>query len=247
MFLASIITANSYANAVITPEIAKSVILSNTDINRIVCQEGDINDVYFSQEKGMTVVNKNNTAFVKYLIRQQGGKKLFVTKTTELHIICNNQTYTLIAQPKAVNAQTIYLSEGIKARIEKNQEMFGVMDYEEKILHILQQIYRDEIPKSFRVKTINSLYQLTINPKQKSLKPLFDSIRITKIKDIKPEGLGLIAMEYIVTTKHQVSMLEADFLQPAFGKNIAAIALIPHSINPGETARLIIIKKSGKQ
>ena len=245
LIAALLIAVNAYADAVVTPELAKSVVLSNTDINRVVCQEGDINDVFYSQEKGMTVINKGSNAFVKYLIKKKGGKELYVTQSTELHIICHGLTYTLIAQPQRVSTQTVYLSEGVKTRIERNREMFSGMDYEEKILHLTQQIYRDEIPDNFRVS--ENMTHITVKPTEKALVPLFKSITITKVKDIEAEGMGLSASEYFVVAKQRVKMLEVDFLQREFGSDIAAVTLTPLELNPKESARLIIIWKGGKR
>ncbi len=240
-----VMATHAYADAVVTPELTKYVVLSNTDINRVVCQEGHINDVFYSKEKGMTVINKGSNAFVKYLIKKKRGQTLYVTQSTELHIICNGLTYTLIAQPQGVSTQTIYLSEGVKTRIEKNRDMFSGMDYEEKILHLTQQIYRDEIPDNLRVS--KNMTPIKVTPTEKTLIPLFQSITITKVKEVQAEGMGLLASEYFIVAKQRVKMLEVDFLQQEFGSDIASITLTSLALDPKESARLIIVSKGGKR
>jgi len=52
----------------ILPEVTTKILLSNRDVNRIICQNGPIKDIVFSQEKGMTVKTHDNNAFVKFMM-----------------------------------------------------------------------------------------------------------------------------------------------------------------------------------
>ena len=50
----------------VTPEIPVALRLSARDINRVTCQAGDIKDILYSKEKGMTVSFSGKDAFIKY-------------------------------------------------------------------------------------------------------------------------------------------------------------------------------------
>ena len=62
---------------IIKPERTTLVELSNHDMNRIHCANGEINDLYYSEEKGITDKIEGSNLFIKYKIRQTN----FGTKT----------------------------------------------------------------------------------------------------------------------------------------------------------------------
>lgn len=52
------------------PDQTSRVRVSNHDINHIVCEGGDIDDVKFSAEKGITVEKGGSDAWVKFLVKE---------------------------------------------------------------------------------------------------------------------------------------------------------------------------------
>jgi len=59
---------------IITPEIPVAVRVSARDINRVTCRAGEIRDVVYSKEKGMTVSFSGRDAFIKYKYIKKGNK-----------------------------------------------------------------------------------------------------------------------------------------------------------------------------
>jgi len=223
----------------LTADTTQGVALSNRDINRVVCAEGAISDVFYSEEKGMLVEVKGQNAFVKFLIRKQAGLNQYVNQTAELHIVCAGEVYTLVANPQPIVTQTVYLSGGLKTRIKDNLRLFRAMAKEEQLLQLTQAVYRDEIPETYQVQRFSST--ITVSPKAPDMIALYASIQLTKLKEVRVEGLGYRATEYAILAKAPVALLESDFAQPSFGSTIAAITVTPLQLNSGQIGRLIII------
>jgi len=85
----------------VTPEIPAAVRLSAQDINRVTCQSGEIRDVVYSKEKGMTVTFAGKDAYIKYKYIKKSDKTIYPT-VTEMYIVCGEATYNLIAVPESI-------------------------------------------------------------------------------------------------------------------------------------------------
>jgi len=241
LFSTAMMTGSLYAATVVKPELAQTVALSNTDINRVVCQNGEINDVFFSQEKGVTVVNKGSNAFVKYLVKQTSDGNEYVSTSTEIHIICNGETYTLIGQPSTRNAQTVYLSPGQSQSKTKNQARYGGLALEEKIVQLTRQVFRNEIDENFSIDHKDQAVK--VYPADFKRAPFFEGLAITHTKTVKAEGLGLTVKEYLLEPQRAMQVQETDFLEPDLGTQIISITLSDFELVVGSVARLIIVTR----
>ncbi|NNF15700.1 MAG: hypothetical protein HKN70_03080, partial [Gammaproteobacteria bacterium] len=80
---------------VVSPEAVTSGTLSNRDVNRIVCEDGDINDNFFSEEKGAIVSNQGKNSFIKFRQKHDGlHKPEYITARNEFYVVCAGQVYT---------------------------------------------------------------------------------------------------------------------------------------------------------
>ena len=81
------------------PERTVWVELSNTDLNRVVCSNGDISDVLFSQEKGIKVKTAGSDAYIKFMIQAAqtpDEKPERVNVPSEFYLVCAGETYSFI-------------------------------------------------------------------------------------------------------------------------------------------------------
>jgi hypothetical protein len=78
----------------ITPEGPSHVVLSSSDINRLICPV-DIKDAIYSKEKGLTVRLSGQNAFVKFLVMKKDGKDLYATTPSELYVVCGESVYKI--------------------------------------------------------------------------------------------------------------------------------------------------------
>lgn len=219
----------------VNSEVPTHVELSNTDINRLVCQHGSINDVFYSQEKGISVNVSESNAFVKFLIMNDGNGDNHVTLDSEFYVVCDGSIYTLIASPKNIPAQTVYLSAPEKGNIQKNVALYSALPIEEQAVDLIKRTLTDDIPDSFNIKKY----------------PIEDSVPVIEIKgipfakarEVSIEGVGLRLTEYVGKARFAVDLNEVDFLDTSLGRHTLAITLDPVQIRPGMVVRAYIVER----
>ena len=218
------------------PDTITQVTLSNRDVNRIHCAEGPINDAFTSTEKGIQIDNVGANAFVKFVIKETGLEREYVTVRSEIYVICNDEIYTLIVTPKDQPATTIRLSTGTKHNIEANQQLLSPMAEEERAVFLSMNALHDDIPDSFTISLAKDEawmpYPLDNNLVQLQLR-----------RTVRVDGSGLSLKEYQVRTEAYRQFSELDFLNSRLGANIFAITLDPIELSPGQTGRLIIVER----
>jgi len=239
---------------VIKPEVIRAVDMSATDVNRIHCTNGEINDVVFSEEKGVTVKKVNQNAFVKFLIKIKQGVKSYVTEPTEFHVVCDGLIYTIIAKPRPGEPVIVRLSNDTKSNIKDNIQLFSGMEREEAIVKITLDILKDDAAKSYRiVKRIENNVEKHIdnnivkNTPHDNTFNIYNEVQIRPIKRYYIDGVGMIADEYIVTANVDLPYINENyFIHPRFGKQILGITLLPQPLKQNQSARLVIIDGSVK-
>lgn len=232
---------------VVAPETATPTPLSNTDINRIVCANGQINDVYYSEEKGMKVSYKGANAFVKYLIKVESNAQRLVTQSTEIIVVCAGEVYTLIAQPQKIDTVTVRLAGGNKKRVKDNIAALEAIPLEQRVINLIQAAYKDEIPDSFVVanEPTDPAIRVPLPGDGRSAR-LFEEIEYKKRRTIRIDGMGLFLTEYIVGARKKVELKETEFLLPEFGSGIIGVSMDPLKLDPGQSGRLFIVEKGGQ-
>ncbi len=224
---------------VVMPEIATQAIVSNSDINRIVCQGDEIKDVVYSKEKGFTVKITGKNAFVKFHILKKDDEEVYITSPSELFITCGSNSYNIIAIPKRVPSQTISLSEGKMENVRKNAALFGGLPLEKKVIMLIKKTYRGEAATDFQVKKI-----------AKQFNNIFEDADVTLQNLVTVEGEGLRLKEYTVrvkpeSKKNSVDIKERDFLRPDLASRAVAVSIDLLNLKKGETARAFVVEVTG--
>jgi conjugal transfer pilus assembly protein TraK len=216
-------SAFSHAN-LIQPETSTPVELSSKDINRFVCVNGLINDVYYSEEKGIQVKNDGKNSFVKFLIKNNGIRKEYVTTASEFFIVCDGETYSIIGNPKSdIEAQTYRLGSSYKQQLDNIKSIFGALPDEEKAVLATQMVYKNDSDLLRKIESTQ--YQ-----KDHS--------------SYKIDGYGLLIKEYRIEAKQDIqSLQEIQFLNRYFGNHIFAITVIPQSLKAGSVGQVFIVEK----
>ena len=222
--------------APLKPEQTHSISLSNRDVNRIVCQNGSINDVYYSQEKAIQVTNAGDNAFVKFLVKDNGVDKEYVRTKSEFYVVCNGDVYTLIASPKNISARTIYLGNPVKNKMETNIELFAPLTIEEQTVFLTNKVFTGDIPDSFNVKKVTGIW-----------KNYGNGLKVRPIRKYSVEGVGLNLIEYQIAAYTSQQLRETDFLSSTLSPNIIGVTIHPLKINTGETSRLFLVEKEIQQ
>ncbi|MDX9821990.1 MAG: type-F conjugative transfer system secretin TraK [Syntrophales bacterium] len=217
----------------IMPEISQPVELSSSDVNRITCQ-GEIKDVVYSKEKGITVKFSGRDAFIKFRIGQKDGKTAYSTTPSEIFIVCGDNIYSLIAVPKRIPARSVRLSPGEIENVRKNRLLLGALPFEKKALTVIKSLFTDEIPESFTVST----------PKRKI--DLFRDLDLVLSRIAVAEGEGIQVKEYRGTIaggdKDKIELGEKDFLRNEISTDPIAVSLDRFVLKKGEILRIFVVE-----
>jgi len=221
-----------YQEQPIIPEVSTRVFLSSSDANRIVCPNGEIKDVIFSDDKGVKVKITGNNAFIKFRVTKKEGEDVYSSTPTELYVVCGESVFNLIAIPQPIPAQTVRLSSGPE-KIAKNAAMYGGLPFEKKVISVIKSIYTNNIPEGFSVSNSNKKISL------------FKDLNITLVRSYRVEGEGLLADEYRVSSSKdgELKLSEKDFLNKKIAARPLGITMDRHTLKPGETARIIVVEQ----
>jgi hypothetical protein len=223
----------------VLPEVTAKILLSNRDVNRIICQAGAIKDVVFSQEKGISVKTSNNNAFVKFLITGNTGNTNNMTYAdipSEIYVVCgvDNAVYTLIAEPRNIPAQTIELVSR-KKDIQKTLSVFEGLAFEKKIILMISSAYKNDIADGLSTKAVNQPLDV------------FRDMDVLFSRKIDADGEGLTLNEYILSikptsTQTSISIIETMFLVPELTRKPVGVALEHMTLTMGQPTRLFMVE-----
>lgn len=220
----------------ITPEGPSHVVLSSSDINRLICPV-EIKDAIYSKEKGLTVRLAGNNAFVKFLVMKKDGKDLYATTPSEIYMVCGENVYTMIAVPRRIPAQTVQLSGGRADSIKENLALFTEVPFEKKIISIIKNIYMDRVPDSFTIRKMDKPY------------PLFQGISLVLHSIVTVDGEGLTVKEYRAriadgSKDNALTLREKDFLTTDLAQRPVAVSIDTLNLKRGDTSRIIVVERT---
>ncbi|MDR6709291.1 conjugal transfer pilus assembly protein TraK [Novosphingobium sp. 1748] len=223
------------------PEQTSRIRLSNRDINHVVCEGGEIEDVKFSQEKGLAVEKGGSDAWIKFLVRQidDAGQvtRSYVTQPSEFFIACNGATYPLYAEPADIPAQTILLTPGARQRAKANSDLLAPLADEDRAVSITMAMLGNRVPASFsEVAPSDAVIRLSG----------VASVTLAEHRRLAIEGSGFSASEYWVRAAAPVTLEERAFLDPALGEHIFSLTFDRSRLAADESARLIVIRRETK-
>lgn len=217
----------------VMPEIAQSVELSNSDVNRITCQS-EIKDVVYSKEKGIAVKFSGRDAFIKFRTAQKDGRTAYSTTPSEIFIVCGENVYNLIAIPRRIPARSVRLSPGKMENIRKNKSLMGALPFEKKILGAIKSLYTEDIPDSFSV----------ANPHRRV--DIFRDLDLVLYRIAIVDGEGLQVKEYRTTLtgnrNEKIELSEKDFLRNEISTQPIAVSLDRLVLKKGETLRVFVVE-----
>ena len=230
--VALILVATGYcrADTVIQAEIPTAVELSNMDINRIVCP-GPMNDLIFSQEKGLTGHFSGNNAFIKFKIEDAGEEYIYADTQSELFVVCKNAVYTLLVTPTDITSVTLRLASPTGDSFKQNIVHYQKMPMEKQALQIIKEAYTDTYPTSYRIS--ESTRAMALSPQLEA--------KLVQIVDV--DGVGLRLNKYLIKSlaQEQVDVDEKLFLSSSISQSILAVAVENHQLQPGQSTEAFVV------
>lgn len=230
----------------VMPEISTEVTLSNSDVNRIVCESGEAVSPVFSKEKPVSVaIGKDRRSFnvkFKYLV-MPGGQNRYLSEPIELFLTCGTSTFELIAKPEFGPPHKVLLGSNTKDKIKDNQALFGALSLEEAAIMLTTKMITEDgntgLPDSFEVRPTQGTWQQNIYDERGHLIP----IEIRQERDVLVDGTGLRGTQYSIHALNNVQLKETMFLNSSFGENVFAITIENLALNTGQRTSLIIIHR----
>lgn len=225
----------------VLPDQTSRIRLSNRDVNHVVCVGGEIEDVKFSAEKGLAVERGGSDAWIKFLVHEMddaGAKtRSYVTTPSEFFVSCNGAIYPLYAEPADIPAQTVTLVPGSAQRTRANDALLAPLVEEERAVGIALAILQDRVPASFT----------EVAPAREAVAVGdLPQVKTTERRRLEIEGAGLSVSEYLLHATEATSLDERDFLDNAFGADIFSLTLDRLTLAAGDTARLIVVRRSAQ-
>lgn len=232
----SILFSNQLFALTVMPEIATPIDLSDHDINRLVCNNGAIGDVYYSKEKAVTVTVDNQNAYVKFLVKRKGDNEQFVKSGSELFVVCASDVYSLIITPKSIPSQTIHLSDPHKNQMTENIALYKEQPLEKQIVDLTLRVIKNQMPESFEVTSEAAPLQWH--------EDWLQGMNIAKYQIIRVPGVGLKLSEYLIKSNDRQAIAEKRFLSTLFGSNIIGVTIVGRRLQPGVVAHVYIVERA---
>ena len=202
------------------------VYISMGDVNRIVCERGEVSTVVYSQEKEMQVKTEGRNVFVKLVPKEEvNGKKVISDYPRELYVECAGEVFQLLLYPKSIPATTIYLKLPYKKDTTKARAFERANPFEETIAKLIKFAYLEEIPDGYDVEMVNRTAG--------SFREL-DMVLYRRYT-----GDRFVVEEYLITAKLNLELSEASFLP--YLKNPVAISIVRPILKEGETTRMFVV------
>ena len=227
-----LVSGNALAGQGVPAEVPTMVELSGREINRIVCP-GQMTDLIFSEEKGLTGHFSGNNAFVKFTAEEVGGKLRYSKEPSEIYVVCNGSVYTIIGAPAEINAATVRLALPKSETVEKNIARYKNMPLEKQALQLIKEAYSGAFPSS---------YQVTDKAVPVSLCPDLD---LVQQQIVEVEGVGLRLKTFKATSRltTDIDLEEKTFLSSRIGNPILAVAVEQHTLKPKQSTRVFVVEK----
>ncbi len=234
--LLAVTASNCTGEPVIQAEIPTSVKLSNKDINRIVCP-GQMNDLIFSQEKGMTGHFSGKNGFVKFKIEKIGDKFFYADTQSELFVVCNNAVYTLLVIPEDMPSVTLRLASPSGNSFKENIAHHKNLPLEKQALQLIYEAYNQSYPTSYRINESSKLV------------PFSNDLEVRLLQIVDVDGVGLRLQQYQLKSlaSEQIRIDEKMLLTSTISKSILAIGIENHVLNPLQSTRVFVIDQKGRQ
>lgn len=225
-------TGHAVAGEGVPAEVPTMVELSAREINRIVCP-GQMSDLIFSEEKGLTGHFSGNNAFIKFTAEEVGGKLKYSKEPSEIYAVCNGSVYTIIGAPAEINAITVRLALPKSETVEKNIARYKNMPLEKQALQLIKEAYDGVFPSSYQV----------VDQKQPvHLCPDLDLVR-QQVVEIEGVGLRLKAFKATSRLTTDLELAENTFLTAAIGNPILAVAIEQYNLKPKQSTRVFVVER----
>lgn len=229
----------------VKPEALTAVLVSNRDVNRIVC-DSQVDDVIWSKERPVEVSKSGSNVFVKFLIQKLGDRYTYVNDPVDVHIVCDDTVYTLVLHPQATDSMTVRLTAPVAKVVKRIAREWNALPLEDKVERLTLAVFKNELPEGFQrvpVHEGDARRHVVLYDGSTAQPTPVPGVHITGQYEVAANGAGLRATEYEVVSDQARELRETDFLDGAFGDEVG-VTVDPLRVQAGEAARLIVVTRS---
>ena len=200
------------------------VTVSLKELNRLTMADGSRIDHIWGPQDRMTL--EADTESGQLFVRAIGVKPFSLFVKAE-----NGDTYTLLAAPRDVPAETIFLRPPYRSTDRSSEER--ALPYIKRVERLAKALGRHALPDDYAP------------IKSSRVVPLWDEVHFKQ--EMRYRGDTLIGEVYRLTNLSQAEMrLEEREFSALPGDSIAAVAIDKHHLKPQESTEVYIIRKVGQ-
>jgi len=221
-------------NIIVVDTTSAVIKVSLTDMTRIVCPRGEITTYAYSKEKLIEVLKSGNSLYIKFLPVKEWNPKLgreelvYRDYPRDLFVECGGKTFSLVLLPeKGLPPQEIYLQLPYKGNRKEAKRFETSYPYEETLIELIKNAYKDQIPPGYEVKFIGKPYRE------------FKELSLYLNKEYIGDSFKVV--EFVITAKKDLTLYEGMFVP--FLPNALAIAIEKPILKQGEMTRLFVVEK----
>lgn len=204
------------------PEKKTYLTLSKADINRFLCEGGEVTGVIFSEDKGLHVTRSGVNAFLRIIPDGYAFGSPF-----ELYMICGGDTlYRMIGDPQWVSARNVILKDGGK-KLDQALDFFKGRFREESIVRLIRQSLKEEWDPAW---TITPRYALAART---------DDYKVTWYRSIDTRTQWTVEQYIIEPLAGEIRVEETAFVD----RRTVAVSCPDPVIAPGKLGQVLVIRE----
>ena len=213
----------------------KFVDVSKTDVNRIICENGEFGKVVYSKDKEISIQKDGENAFIKLLPVITRSNNVVIDSVInefnrDVYFECNQKIYSLNLIPKDISAQTILLfDDGTRKNNIEAKRFEQSSPFEKTVINIIKNVYKEKEPDGYVTKILPPKY----------IK--FNELELLPTKTYT--GNDYMIYEYKITALENIELDEKMFIN-FVANNPLAISLSELNLQKNEEARLFVVSNA---
>lgn len=203
------------------PERKNYIRISKTDVNRFVCENGDVTGTIFSEDKGIEVKKSGRNAFLRIRPDSFAFEHPF-----EFYVMCDEELYTFIIEGEWISASRIVLKDGGR-KVEEALDFFKGKDRELNVVEVVRKSWNDKWEEGWRE-----------IPRFRTVKQTKDC-KTVWYKTVETGTPWVLEMFIVEGLGQPVKLKEEDFLDG----DVIAVSCLDPLVARGRMGKVVVIRE----
>jgi len=203
------------------PERKNYIRISKTDVNRFVCENGDVTGTIYSEDKGIEVKKSGRNAFLRIRPDSFAFEHPF-----EFYVMCDEELYTFIIEGEWISASRIVLKDGGR-RVEEALDFFEGKDRELNVVEVVKKSWNEKWEEGWRE-----------IPRFRTVKQTKDC-KTVWYKTVDTGTPWVLEMFIVEGLGQPVKLKEEDFLDG----DVVAVSCLDPLVARGRMGKVVVIRE----